>query len=80
MAFLATISPIVAERIGDELVEVIFSLDELPHRGASVKMRAGLRKLSHRFYLIYYLADEATGSVTVLRIWDGRRNPQELKL
>ena len=80
VAFLATISPVVAERIGSELVEVIFSLDNLPLRGAVVKARPGLRKFSHRLYLIYYKPDEATGSVTILRIWDGRRDPQRFKI
>ncbi len=76
VVFLAGFSPEVAERIGLELVEIIFSLDQLPHRGAPVK----LRKLSHRFYLIYYQVDEASRLVQVVRIWDGRRNPGSLAL
>jgi plasmid stabilization system protein ParE len=57
-SFLAGFSPEVAERIGLELVEIIFSLDQLPHRGVPVRARPGLRKLSHRFYLIYYRVNE----------------------
>lgn len=37
VAFLAQKSPAAAERIGLELVELIFSLDQLPHRGAPAK-------------------------------------------
>lgn len=41
--FLAQKNPAAAERIGLELVELIFSLDHLPNRGAPVKKRPGLR-------------------------------------
>lgn len=80
VAFLARLSPEVAERIGLELVEVIFSLDQLPRRGSPVKIRPGLRKLSHRYYLIYYKVNEAAQLVEVVRIWDGRQDPTALKL
>jgi plasmid stabilization system protein ParE len=80
VAFLAGYSPAVAERLGLELVEVIFSLDELPHRGAPVRARPGLRKLSHRYYLIYYQVVEATQSVVIVRLWDGRKDPAGLAL
>ena len=77
---LAGYSPVVAERIGLELMEVIFSLDQLPNRGAPVHARPGLRKLSYRYYLIYYQINEAAQSVAIVRIWDGRRNPAALAL
>lgn len=80
VAFLAGSSPEVAQRIGLELVDAIFSLDQLPHRGAPVKARPGLRKLSHRYHLIYYRVNEASQSVDIVRIWDGRRNPARLEL
>lgn len=48
VAFLAQRSPAAAERIGLELVDLSFSLDLLPHRGAPVKARPALRKLAHR--------------------------------
>jgi plasmid stabilization system protein ParE len=62
------------------LLEVIFSLDQLPHRGAPVRARPGLRKLSHRYYLIYYRVNEPAQLVEVVRIWDGRKNPASLAL
>jgi plasmid stabilization system protein ParE len=37
VAFLAQKSPAAAERIGLELVELIFSLDQMPNRGAVKK-------------------------------------------
>jgi plasmid stabilization system protein ParE len=41
--FLAQKNPMAAERIGLELVDLIFALDHLPNRGAPVKQRPGLR-------------------------------------
>ena len=58
----------------------IFSLDQLPLRGAPVKARPGLRKLSHRYYLIYYRINEPMRLVEIVRIWDGRKNPASLAL
>ena len=63
-----------------ELVDRIFSLDRLPHRGAPVKKRPGLRKLAHRHYLVIYRVDEAAGFVEIVRIWDNRQNPARLRL
>jgi plasmid stabilization system protein ParE len=80
VAFLAQKSPTAAERIGLELVALIFSLDLLPQRGASVRNRPGLRKLAHRHYLIIYRVNEAAGLVEIIRIWDGRQDPQQLRL
>ncbi len=80
VAFIARSSPEAAERIGLELVAVIFSLDQLPERGSPVKARPGLRKLSHRYYLIYYRVNVATHMVEIVRIWDGRQNPASLLL
>jgi plasmid stabilization system protein ParE len=76
--FIARQNPGVAERIGTELVDLIFSLDELPRRGVAVKARPGLRKLSHRHCLIYYRLSESIHLVEVVRLWDGRRNPATL--
>jgi plasmid stabilization system protein ParE len=47
VAFLAQKSPAAAERIGLELVDVIFSLDQMPNRGAPARKRPGLRKIAH---------------------------------
>jgi len=80
VAFLAQKSPVAAERIGLELVAVIFSLDLLPQRGAPVRNRPTLRKLAHRHYLIIYRLNEPLGFVEIIRIWDGRLDPQKLRL
>ncbi len=80
VAFLARFSPEAAERIGLELVEVIFSLDQLPYRGTPVRSRPGLRQLSHRYYLIYYQVNEPARRVEIVRIRDGRKDPASLAL
>lgn len=80
VGFLAQKSPLAAERIGLELVERIFSLVELPHRGAPVRKRPRLRKLAHRHYLIIYRIDETAAIVEIVRVWDSRRDPDRLSL
>lgn len=80
VAFLARKSPEAAERIGLELVALIFHLDQLPQRGAPVRQRPGLRKLAHRHYLITYRVNEAERLVEIIRIWDNRQDPARLLL
>ncbi len=80
VAFLAQQSPAAAERLGLELVALIFSLEELPNRGAHVRARPVLRKLVHRHYLVIYRVNDAAGLVEIVRVWDNRRDPARLRL
>ncbi|HRE84288.1 MAG TPA: type II toxin-antitoxin system RelE/ParE family toxin [Opitutaceae bacterium] len=80
VAFLAQKSPEAAERLGLELVALIFSLDQMPRRGAPVKSRPGLRKIAHRPYLVIYHVNEAQSLVEIIRVWDGRQDPSKLTL
>ena len=80
VAFLAQQSPIAAERLGLELVALIFSLEELANRGAHVRARPALRKLVHRHYLVIYRVNAAAGQVEIVRVWDNRRDPARLRL
>jgi len=79
-AFLAVKSVEAAERIGLEIVGVIFSLEELPARGAPVRSRPGLRKVVHRHYLVIYRLDDVARRVEIVRVWDGRLDPAGLRL
>lgn len=79
-AFLARKNIAAAERVGLEIVEVIFSLDMLPARGAPVRNRPGLRKVVHRHYIIFYRLNEAAQLVEIVRVWDGRLDPAGLEL
>ncbi len=74
------LGPQQAERIGSELFDVMASLNFLPNRGSPVQARAPLRKLSHRYYLIYYQVMEDVRRVEVVRLWDGRQRPSDLRL
>ena len=40
----------------------------------------GLRKVAHRHYLVIYRVDEAAQRVEIVRVWDGRQDPQTLRL
>ncbi len=80
VAFLAKKSPTVAVAIGFELLRLIFSLNQLPERGAPVRNYPKLRKLAHRHYLIYYRVNEPASIVEIIRIWDSRQDPARLKL
>jgi plasmid stabilization system protein ParE len=73
-------SPTTALKIGEELITLSQSLATLPYRGPVVRRRPGLRKLSHRYYLIFYQVTETTRLVEIVRIWDGRQNPSGLIL
>lgn len=73
-------SPEAALRVGHELLDAALSLAILPRRGAPVRRRPGMRKLSHRYWLIFYQVNEAEQWVEVVRIWDGRKDPTALHL
>jgi plasmid stabilization system protein ParE len=79
-AFLARKSPVAAERIGLEIVAVIFSLNTLPARGAPVRNRPALRKVVYRHCIIVYRMHETAQLVEIVRVWDGRRDPADLAL
>jgi plasmid stabilization system protein ParE len=73
-------NPEAALRLGNELLDAALSLAILPRRGAPVRRRPGMRKLSHRYWLIFYQVNEAEQWVEVVRIWDGRQDPAALQL
>lgn len=81
VAFLASKSAAAAERFGLGLVETIFALANLPHRGRPVAQRPGYRRVLHQpWFLIFYRIDEAGHAVEIVRIWDTRQNPAGLSL
>jgi toxin ParE1/3/4 len=79
--FLAAQNPAAAERLGLGLVDTIFSLDHLPYRGPAVLARPGYRRILHRpWHLIFYRVNETEHRIEIVRIWDGRQNPNRLTL
>lgn len=73
-------NPDAALRLGNELLDAALSLAMFPRRGPPVRRRPGMRKLSHRYWLIFYQVNEAEQWVEVVRIWDGRKDPATLRL
>ena len=78
--FLAEKNPDAALRIGNEILDVAFTLTLFPRRGTPVRRRPGMRKLTFRNYLIFYQVNKAAQWVEVVRIWEGRQNPASLRL
>lgn len=69
VVFLAAKNPAAAERLGLGLVDTIFELENLPHKGATLVARPGCRRVLHRpWHLIFYRVDEAAGRVEIIRI------------
>ena len=52
-------NPDAALRLGNELLDAALSLALFPRRGSPVRRRPGMRKLSHRYWLIFYQVNEA---------------------
>jgi len=77
--YIAPDNPRAAEKIGLELVELAESLTQMPHRGAPVRDRAGVRKVIHAPYIVLYRVDEARRMVRVQRFWHAKRDPQSLR-
>jgi plasmid stabilization system protein ParE len=81
VAFLASPSPLAAERLGLGLIDAIFNLARFPLLGAPVHARPGYRRMVHHpWHVILYRVDEAEQRVEIVRIWDGRQNPNKLIL
>jgi plasmid stabilization system protein ParE len=81
VTFLARKNPEAARRLGLELVETIFSLAQLPHRGVAIRSRPGYRRILQRpWFLIFYRIIDAPQRVEIVRIWDARQNPAALEL
>lgn len=81
VSFLARKNPLAAERLGMGLVDTIFSLQQMPYRGAEVKGRPGYRRiLHHPWFLVFYRIDEAQHSIEIVRIWDARQDPGAFRI
>lgn len=78
--YIADDSPVAAERIGTELLDLAESLAVMPLRGAPLRARPGARRVLLAPYLMVYRVDETKREVRVLRFWHAKRNPAELRL
>lgn len=81
VAFLAAKNPRAAERLGHALVDHALTLGPLPHVGAPVRGRPDVRRIVHKpWFVIYYRVDVERSVVEIVRFWDARKNPDDLRL
>lgn len=62
---------VLAERVGQRLLDRCEEIAKAPGMGTPYLPRAGVRKLNEGPYKIFYIVSAT--AVIVLRIWDGRR-------
>jgi toxin ParE1/3/4 len=71
---VAAENPEAAKKLGSSLLNLALNLDSMPYRGSKVKKRrAGVFKLIHGNYLIYYRVNEGKKTVEVLSFKHGAR-------
>jgi plasmid stabilization system protein ParE len=69
--YIARDDAIVAERVGNELIDRVEILAKHPLIGAHYPRRPGVHKLVSRPYIIFYRPRLAEGAVDILRYWHG---------
>lgn len=81
VAFVALKNPSAAERLGNALVDRCISLSAMPRVGPSVNDRPDVRRVFHKpWFIIYYRITATNSVIEIVRIWDGRQNPETLRL
>jgi toxin ParE1/3/4 len=78
--FISEKNPEAAVRIGEEVLDAALALTVFPRRGSPVRRRPGMRKLTCRYYLIFYQVNETERWIDIIRIWDGRQDPASFRL
>ena len=72
------LEPASAKNVADRILKAVASLSELPLRYPLYEkepwQRRGLRKLTVGNYIVFYLANEETGTVIVLHVFYAGRN------
>ena len=70
--------PAIAARVLNKLEQAIMSLSEMPHRYAALADKLlkskEIRRLPVENYLVFYIVQEDTKTVSVLRVLHGRRD------
>ena len=65
-----------SRKLRNEIKKSISFLSRQPYLGKETEVE-GIRELNHEIYQIYYFVD--LKEVSILLIWDGRRNPNDLR-
>jgi plasmid stabilization system protein ParE len=71
--FVAQDDRAAAVRLGDKLVNCALSLHAMPERFPHHDKARGIRKMPLPPFLVFYLCDDTTASVTILHFWHGAR-------
>ena len=75
------LDPASAKNVADRILKAVASLSELPLRYPLYEKEPwqsrGLRKLTVGNYIVFYLANEETGTVIVLHVFYAGRNVEK---
>jgi toxin ParE1/3/4 len=73
--------PVIAEKQYSRIEKAVYSLDHMPERFRRYEKEPwrsrNLRVMPVDNYIAFYIVDNETGTVTVIRIMYGRRNTEE---
>ncbi|MCX6930313.1 MAG: type II toxin-antitoxin system RelE/ParE family toxin [Verrucomicrobia bacterium] len=71
---IAAHNPGAAQNLGKSIIEISESLGFFPERYPKVRQRSGVRRFVVKSYFkVFYRVQHDSGTVEVLRCWDGRR-------
>jgi addiction module RelE/StbE family toxin len=72
------LEPEIAKKVVAKIAEAIFKLEDMPLRNAFVADERlslqGIRKVAIDNYIVFYIANEGSKAVTIIRILYGRRD------
>jgi plasmid stabilization system protein ParE len=73
--FIAVHNPSAARKLGDMILESAESLCFFPERHPKIRQRPGVRRfIVKKYFKVFYRVQPESGTVEVLRCWDGRRD------
>ena len=71
---VAAHDPKAATRLGNLIVSRAEKLTFFPERYPRVRQRRGVRRfVAGRYFKVFYAIERETGTIEILRFWDGRR-------
>ena len=75
VAYIAPLNPIVAEQLGNQLLDAALSLHSFPERGRMVPefRQPELREIIFRSYRIIFRMNHTDQNLEIVRFWHGAR-------
>jgi plasmid stabilization system protein ParE len=71
--YIAKDNPEAALRVGNELIDRVAVLENVPFLGAPYPKSTGVRRLVSSPYIIFYRPKADQQCIEILRYWDGRQ-------